>query len=149
MTPPASGPIAQAWAPQSASAPPVVWAGVVTTWCTAGATAVLTAVLAVGFIFVGAPLADAFAIPHWWLWILAIEGATLACCVIAAMLARGVLRGSNAARWGLLGSSAITALVGAMAAYYIWPALVAIAAVVVMVLLLLPGTRQWTRVAAS
>lgn len=145
VTTSAGTPGAPTWGPQRPSAPVVVWLAVATTWLAAGATVLVTAVLTAGVLFLGGPVAEAFETPQWWLWVLAIAAATVACCLCAAIIARGVLRGSNAARWALVAGSALTVLFGAMTFYYIWPALVALAALVVFTLLLLPDTGKWTR----
>lgn len=129
----------------SPHAPTAVWVAVLITWFTAGATVVVSAILTAGVLSLGGPVADAFEVPLWWLWVLAIETALVACCLCAVVLAHGVFRGSAAARWGLMASSVLTALVGAMAFFYIWPAFVALASVVVFALLLLPDTGRWTR----
>ena len=129
----------------SPTAPTPVWVAVLITWITAGTTVVISAILTAGVLFLGGPVADAFELPLWWLWVLGIEAAVVACCLCAVVMARGVLRGSNAARWALIASSVLTALVGAMAFYYLWPAVVALAALVVFALLLLPDTSRWAR----
>lgn len=130
-------------------APAVVWVAAVVTWVTAGATVLLSAVLTAGALFLGGPVADALEVPYWWWWVVVVEAGTLACCGCAAVLAWGVLRGSKAARWGLIASSTITAVVGAMTVYFIWTGVVALAALVVMALLSLPSTGDWTRATDS
>lgn len=129
----------------SPTAPAAVWIAVLITWMTTGTTVVISAILTAGALFLGGPVADAFELPLWWLWVLGIEAAVVACCLCAVVMARGVLRGSNAARWALIVSSVLTALIGAMAFFYVWPAVVALAALVVFALLLLPDTSRWVR----
>ena len=109
----------------------------------------VSAVVMVAVLLLGGPVADAFELPLWWLWVLAIGEDMVASCLCAAVLARGVLRGSNAARWGLTASSTATAVVCAMTIYLVWTGVVALAALVVMALLSLPSTGQWTRCAGS
>ena len=133
----------------AAHAPTGVWVAVITTWVTAGANVLVSLPLTAGVLLLGGPIAAAFEMPLWWLMVLAGEAATVACCLGAALLARGVLRGSKAARWGLIASSSTTAVVCAMTVYYVWTGVVAVAAFVVVTSLCLPSADRWTRMTRS
>ena len=127
--------------------PPQVYAAVVLTWIGATATAALTVFLSIGIFWVGANAFEAFdagtANPRWWLSVSAVVVVML--CAIAALLAREVLLGHRWAWWGLVTLSLATALSGAMTSSLIVPILVAVFALAVLTLLMLPRSRAWVR----
>lgn len=127
----------------------MVYAAAVVTWVGATGTAALTLLLAMGLLWMAAPVFDAFdsgsGNPR--SFVLAIAAVIVALSAAADVVGVFMFRGHRWARWVLIGLSVLAALGGLVSAYYVGPLLVTAAAASVVVLLLLPEARVWYRAA--
>lgn len=80
----------------------------------------------------------------WWVYVVGAAAATVCACAGVSVLALFVLRGVNAARWGLITACALMVIAATLLASLVLPVLVALAALVIIVLLLLPAAQAWT-----